>query len=65
MNRFAFNLGQQVTITASGEQGTVLGRAEYINSTDSYFVRYRSADGRAVEQWWTEDALQSAEAPAQ
>lgn len=57
MNRFAFELGQDVAIVASDERSTVVGRAEYLNSSNSYFVRYRCADGRAVEQWWTEDAL--------
>lgn len=65
MDSFKFQLGQQVAITASGEQGTVVGRAEYTNSSNSYYVRYRSADGRAVEAWWTEDALQPAEAAGQ
>lgn len=65
MNQFSFSLGQQVSITASGELGTVVGRAEYSNSTNNYFLRYRSADGRAFEQWWAEDALQPVEASAQ
>lgn len=58
MNPFAFQLGQQVAITASGEQGLVVGRAEYSNSRNSYFVRYQAADQRAVEAWWSEDALE-------
>lgn len=54
---FRFNLDQRVTIIESGEVGAVIGRAEYINSANAYLLRYRSADGRAVEQWWSEDAL--------
>lgn len=57
MNRFAFNLNQQVAIAASGESGTVVGRAEYSNSSNTYFVRYRASDGHATEAWWSEDAL--------
>ena len=60
MNRFAFSLGQQVVITASSEEGEVVGRAEYSNSSNSYYVRYRARDGRATEAWWTEDALTAA-----
>lgn len=60
---FKFNLGDEVTLQISGESGTVIGRAEYVNSTPSYYVRYRSADGRAIEAWWTGDALQHADLP--
>lgn len=52
-----FDLGQEVTITASGESGKVIGRAEYMFSNPQYYIRYKCADGRAVEAWWAEDAL--------
>lgn len=52
-----YALNQNVTIAASGEQGEVVGRAEYSNSEASYLVRYKGADGRAVESWWNESAL--------
>jgi hypothetical protein len=54
---FKFQLGHEVTIEASGETGVVIGRAEYTTSQPSYLLRYRSADGRAVEAWWSESAL--------
>lgn len=54
---FRFPLGNTVTIKCSGEAGRVIGRAEYENSENSYFVRYRAGDGRAVETWWNESAL--------
>jgi hypothetical protein len=57
MKNFKFELGAQVTIAVSGESGEVLGRAEYQSSENGYFIRYKSADGRAVEQWWNESAL--------
>lgn len=56
---FKFDLKQIVKITESGETGTIIGRAEYSTAPlHSYLLRYRCADGRAVEQWWTEDALE-------
>lgn len=56
-NKFKFELGSNVTISVSGESGEVIGRAEYQISENSYYVRYKSADGRAVETWWNESAL--------
>jgi N-acetylmuramic acid 6-phosphate (MurNAc-6-P) etherase len=53
-----FELKQTVTISASGETGDVIGRAEYAHAENSYLVRYKCADGRAVESWWTEGALE-------
>ena len=54
---FEFDLGQQVKLIGSSEQGYVAGRAEYQESTPSYFVRYRAADGRLTEAWWPGSAL--------
>ncbi len=54
---FKFSLGGKVTITASGETGEVIGRAEYSNAEDGYLVRYKAGDGRATESWWSESAL--------
>ncbi len=59
MPEFLFPLGSKVTIRASGEAGEVIGRAQYTNAADNYLIRYRCADGRAVEQWWAADALAS------
>lgn len=61
MNSFKFELGQIVAISVSGEQGKIIGRAEYINSGRAYFLRYKCGDGRAVETWWPEDALETTE----
>lgn len=52
-----FELNQTVTIAASGESGEVIARAEYATDETRYLVRYKSADGRAVEAWWGESAL--------
>jgi len=44
-------------IDASGENGEVIARAQYATSEDTYLLRYKSADGRAVEAWWGESAI--------
>lgn len=58
--KFKFELTSQVQIAASGETGTIRGRAEYTNSEDNYLVLYKAADGRATEAWWPESTLQAA-----
>jgi hypothetical protein len=55
--KFKFELGADVAIAASGERGTVRGRAQYVQSEDSYYVLYRNAVGIAVEAWWPESTL--------
>jgi len=57
MSVFSFELGDGVAITVSGETGIVIARAEYKESQPGYLVRYKAADGRAVESWWNQDAL--------
>lgn len=54
---FKFELNEQVVIEASGETGYIIGRAEYSESMPAYLIRYKAADGRAVEAWWTGRAL--------
>ena len=54
---YKFKLGQQASIAVSGETGQIIARAEYTTGTNSYLLRYKSADGRAVEAWWNEDAV--------
>lgn len=54
---FKYELKQSVIIAASGETGEVLARAEYASSENSYYLRYKAADGRATEAWWSESAL--------
>lgn len=55
--KFRFSLKENVKIKASGETGQVIGRAQYAEAKNSYYVRYKAHDGRAVEQWWSEPAL--------
>ena len=54
---FKFELENIVLIEASSETGKVIGRAQYLNGQNNYLIRYKAADGRAVELWWGEDAL--------
>ncbi|EFO32587.1 conserved domain protein [Roseibium sp. TrichSKD4] len=60
MNNFKFELNDEVKISISGETGIVTGRAEHLDARDQYHVRYKSADGRGIESWWSEDALEAA-----
>ena len=57
---FLFSLEQAVQIVESAEQGLVIARAEYATMEPQYLIRYKAADGRAVEQWWGQSALQAA-----
>lgn len=57
INQFEFELLDDVVLGQSGEEGAVIARAEYYNSENMYLVRYASADGRLVEQWWAESVL--------
>lgn len=57
MDEMKYELNQEVVISASGEEGVVVGRAQYSYSENGYLVRYKAGDGRAVEAWWTETAL--------
>jgi len=56
---FKFELGgiAAILVTGGTEAGVVIGRAEYLRSNSSYLLRYKANDGRAVEQWWSEEAL--------
>lgn len=52
-----YQLTQEVSIEASRERGSIIGRAEFQHSEPAYQLRYRAADGKAVEAWWPESAL--------
>jgi len=54
---FKYEIGNHLTIEASGESGKVIGRAHYLVGENSYLLRYKAADGRATEAWWTESSL--------
>lgn len=57
---FIFEMKQIVKMVESNEQGAVIGRAEFENHCNSYQVRYRAGDGRQVEGWFDETAIQAA-----
>lgn len=61
MGNFAFSLGERVSLIESNEEGTVVGRAEYTDMAPRYLVRYKGADGRLVEEWWSGEALKFVE----
>lgn len=59
MNDWIYELNERVVIAESMEKGIVIGRAEYVHSERHYLIRYKAADGRAVEAWWGASALNS------
>lgn len=58
MHAFQYELGHIVQIKVSGERGEVIACAKYANAEDGYLIRYKNAEGRAVEAWWTVSALE-------
>lgn len=54
---FKHRLGSRVTLSESGESGKITGRAQYTDMDNQYLIRYKAADGRQVEVWWTESAI--------
>lgn len=59
---FNFKLEQSVIIKTSGEDAVVIARMHSIDTQPQYQLRYMAADGRAVESWWAESALEAAAA---
>lgn len=57
---FKYENSDSVKITASEEAGIVIARADYECCDNQYLIRYKAGDGRAVEQWWTETAIEAA-----
>lgn len=58
MSGFAFALNDNVRISCSQEAGQVIARAEFVCSENQYLIRYKTAVGAAVEQWWYESAIE-------
>jgi hypothetical protein len=58
MNEFRFDFGQRVCLTLTGESGIVVGKCHYMNNECQYAIRYVAADGRQVESWLQESALE-------
>lgn len=57
---FKYGLKDKVKLVESNEAGIVIARAEFLESANSYQVRYRAGDGRQTEQWWNETAIEAA-----
>lgn len=53
-----YPLGAAARIRVSGETGAIIGRAEYSEMGPQVMLRYKAADGRAVEAWWSIDAVE-------
>ncbi|MBX3488901.1 hypothetical protein [Parvibaculum sp.] len=56
MKKFQHELGEAVTLI-SGEAGKVIARAEYLEATPSYYIRYVTAQGELTERWWGAEAI--------
>lgn len=61
---FKVNHGDKVQIVVSGETGEVIGRADYKTAEDNYYLRYKAADGRAIEAWWPVGSIELVPAAA-
>lgn len=53
-----FKLGDEVIVRRSGERGMIVGRATYLDSTPSNFIRYTAAGGRYCEAWLVDSELE-------
>ncbi|SFN16564.1 hypothetical protein [Nitrosomonas communis] len=51
-----FELSEQVKLF-SGETGVLIGRAEYLDHSPEYLIRYKDSDGRTEEDWWKESDI--------
>lgn len=58
---FAFEFGDRVKLVESDEKGTVIGRAEYPNRPNNYFLRYKNVKGAQATSWWDEEHIEKAE----
>ena len=52
-------INQEVKLEMTEERGRVIGIAAYAESPNQYFVRYKAADGRQVQDWFSFEALVS------
>ena len=56
MSTFKFSLKDEAMLP-NGIVGEVVGRVEYTNSDNQYFLKYIDATGNSLRQWITEDDL--------
>ena len=57
--KFKFDLKQKVKLVGSEETGIIIGRAEYVADTSSYWVRYMAGDGRMTCSWHSAEFLKA------
>ena len=58
---YVFDIGQQVAFSTSKNPGTVVGRAEYIDSAPSYYVRFIDGHGDQKKEWFSESDIAPAD----
>jgi len=61
MKDFQHEVGDKVVLIDSNENGTVIGRAEYLDDTPSYYVRYVDATGHQKQGWFNARDIKVAE----
>lgn len=59
-NNFKFSITGTVKIKVSGQEGEVVGRAEYRDENNSYYVLYVDSSGDAQRGWFCEGELVTA-----
>ena len=58
-----FNLKDKVIISVTGTPATVIGRSEYIDYPNSYWLLFADGQGNPREEWWSEARIESAPTP--
>lgn len=51
---FKYELGGKVSLIETEECGVIVGRAEYTDSDNSYYIRYKDSTGKQILKWWNE-----------
>ena len=54
---FKFELNDSVSLKYSDETGVVIGRSQYTDSANQYYVIYKAGDGRQITSWWDESHI--------
>lgn len=60
----AFQLNQRVSITATGQVGVVMGKAQYAHLPNDYLIHYVNSHGDLAREWLNGCHLQTVEEPA-
>ncbi len=58
MGDYKFSLNDKIKLAMTEEKGKVIGRAEYVETTQIYYVRYIAGDGRQCTEWFNGEALE-------